>query len=337
MKKYLLSTLFLLVCLLSNGQDNVDSLVAIGIQYHENGAYDLAIEKYEEALEVSPKSPLANYEIALTYMYSQQYEKALEHCDVVLEQKEEYILETYITKGSCLDYLGDTKASVKLFKKAVKKFGDHYLLYYNLGYDYYKMREDEKAEEALISAINLSPGHASSHLLLGFLKADQQKKTQSLLCLHYFLFLEPDSDRSVAAYDLLMEQFGGNVTSDDKEITIYIDESDKNSPFSAADLMISMLEASKNLEENEGKTDEEMFIENTASFFTVLGELKKDKNKGLWWDFYTPLFYAISQSDYMDAYCYYISMGGNQNAGGWVQDNQDKMKAFIKWLEDPAE
>ncbi len=317
-------------------QEKVDSLASIGIQYHENGAYDLAVEKYKEALALDPSSPLVNYEIGLTYMYLKEYEKAVKHCDIVLQQNDKYILETYITKGSCLDYLGETKASVKLFKKGLKKFGEHHLLYYNLAYDYYKMQENKKAEEALTAAINLRPGHSSSHLLLGYLMADQGSKSQSLLCLHYFLFLEPDSERAKAAYDLLMEQFGGNVERNSDtpdEITIYFDPKSADSEFSAADLMISMLEASKSLDKNEGKSEDEMFIENTTSFFTTLGELKKDKSKGLWWEFYVPLFYDIAQSDHMTAYCYYISMAGNQNAGAWLQDNEEQMKNFVDWLE----
>lgn len=337
MKKSLLLLLTIVLSYIGFSQNEIDSLVKIGVQYHDNGAYDLAIEKYQEALAIEPKNPLVNYEIGMTYMYKKEYEKALKHCDVVLEQNELYILETYITKGSCLDYLGKTKESIKLFKKAIKKYGEHHLLYYNLGYDYYKIRDEDKAEDALIKAINIKPSHASSHLLLGYLMADQKLKSQSLLCLHYFLFLEPESDRSSAAYDLLMEQFGGNVKRDENDptqITIYMNDDNMKSDFSAADLMLGMLEASKGLEENEGKSDDEMFIENTTSFFTILGELNDDKNKGLWWDFYVPLFYELSKSEYMDVYCNYISLSGNQNAGAWFKDNGDRVKAFAKWLDE---
>lgn len=320
------------------GQSKVDSLVRMGIQHHDNGAYDLAIEKYQEALKLDPISPLVNYEIAMTYMYKQEYNKAIEHCDIVLQQDDQFILETFITKGSCLDYLGKTDESIKLFKKALKKFGEHHLIYYNLAYDYYKIRDEKKAEEALINAININPNHSSSHLLLGYLMADQSLKTQSILCLHYFLFLEPESDRSAAAYDLLIEQFEGNVekdASDPNQLTIYIDDDNPKSDFSSADLMLGMLEASKSLDKNKDKSEDEMFIENTTSFFKMLGEMNDDKKKGLWWEFYVPLFYDLAQSDYMDVYCYYISLSGNQNAGAWFLDNKDKVTAFANWLDTP--
>jgi hypothetical protein len=336
MKNLFLLSILLLFSVGIKAQNALDSLVSIGIQYHDNGAYELAIEKYQEALEIDPKSPLVNYEIGMTYMYLEEYEKALMHCDVVLEQKELYILETYITKGSCLDYLGQTKESIKLFKKALKKYGQHHLLYYNLGYDYYKIHEDDKAMESLEMAINLRPGHASSHLLLGYLMSDKKLKSQSLVCLYYFLLLEPESERASAAYDLLMEQLGGNVESNGSdEITIFFDPENADSEFSAADLMVSMLEASKSLEENKDKTPDELFIKNTTSFFTILGELKDDKNKGLWWEFYVPLFYDLAQSDHMDTFCYYISLSSNQEAAVWVRDNEDRLKDFANWLSNP--
>lgn len=333
--KYFLLLITTLVFSYSKAQSSsVDSLVNIGIQYHDNGAYDLAIDKYKEAIVLEPKSALANYEIAMTYMYKGEYENALTHCDVVLEQKELYQLETYITKGSCLDYLGKTKESIKLFKKGIKKFGDNHLLYYNLGYNYYKMRDDEKAEEALINGINTNSSHASSHLLLGYLMSDRGLKSQSLLSLHYFLFLEPDTERAGAAYDLLREQFTGNVSEDpeNNEITIYIDPNQKDSDFSAADLMVSMLQASRGLEENEGKTESELFIENTTSFFKVLGELSDDKKKGVWWEFYIPLYYELAQSDHMETYCKFISISTDQEATVWLRDNEAKVKAFAEWL-----
>lgn len=337
MKNFLFLSLFLLGlgCL---AQSSIDSLVSIGIQYHDNGAYNLAAEKYKEALEIDPNSQLVNYELSMTYIYMQEYEKAIEHSDIVLEQKDQYMLEAYMTKGSCLDYMGQTKESIKLFKKAIKKYGKHHLLYYNLAYDYYKIKEDDKAEEALISAIQIEPGHASSHLLLGYLKSDHGLKSQSLLSLHYFLFLEPDSDRAKAAYDLLREQMGGNVEKDPDnpdQITIYMSPGDPKSEFSAADLMISMLEASKGLEENEGKTDEELFVENTTSFFTILGELKEEKSKNFWMNFYVPLFYDLAKSDHMETYCKYISIGSDQEAAVWIRDNSDKLKEFVNWLQEP--
>lgn len=337
MKKTKLIIGFLFLSMVMFGQSQMDSLIHAGVQYHDNGEYKLAIETYKRALEIDPNSAMVNYEIAMTYMYAKEYKKSIAYCDKVIDLDDKYLLQAYIAKGSCLDYQGKTKESIKLLKKGIKKFGDHHLLYYNLAYDYYQNNDYDKAQEALINAINTKPDHASSHLLMGYIMSDLNQKVKSLLCLHYFLFLEPGSERSATAFALLKNQFEGNVTKDADDpthINIMLDPDQMDDEFGAASMMIPMLEASKSLEENEGKSDEEMFIENTKSFFMVLGELKKKKNKGLWWDFYVPFFYALAESENMDTYCYYISQSSNEKAVEWLNGNEKRIEEFAKWLED---
>src|SRR5690554_4710826 len=114
-------------------QSSVEDFVTEGIQYHDKGDYDKAIETYKKALEINPESTLTNYEIALSYFKKGDFKKAIEHSDVVLNQNKDHMIQAYMAKGSALDMLGKTKESIKLFKKAIKKTGGHYLLYYNLG------------------------------------------------------------------------------------------------------------------------------------------------------------------------------------------------------------
>ena len=315
-------------------QNTVADFVEEGIQLHDNGNYDGAIDVYNNALLVEPKSTLVNYEISLSYFMKGDYNKAIEYSNKVIESNSNHLLQAYLTKGSCLDNLGKTKQSIKLFKKGIKKFGYNYLLNYNLALNYYKLKNYKEAEWNVTKAIELNSEHVSSHLLLGYILNETNKKVQSLLSLHYFLFLEPDSKRAEEAFTLLLNNFGGNVTKDkDKPNTINISLLlNDDSQFGAAELMISLLEASKSLEENVGKTDEEMFIENTKSFFTILGELRKRKDKDIYWDFYTPFFYKIAKSDFIETYCYYISQVGNEKSRMWLDSHPSSIEEFGKWL-----
>lgn len=337
MKKQVLIIGLVLISTLIYSQINVDSLVQKGIQCHDNGQFDKAIETYKTALEIEPNSPLINYEIAMTYMYAKDYINSIKHSDKVIDLNDKYILPAYITKGSCLDYMGKTQESIQLFEEGIKKFGDNHLLYYNLGCNYYNLKEYDKAEQALINAIKTKSDHASSHLLLGYLMTNKSQKVQSLLCLHYFLFLEAKSERAKTAYNLLQKQFGGNVERDkDKpdHLNIFVDPNQSENEFGAGNLMISMLEATKSLEENKGKSEDELFIENTTSFFKILGELKKKKNTGLWWDFYVPFFYDIAKSEHIDTYCYYISQSSSDTARDWLKSNETEIYEFNKWLKE---
>ncbi len=337
MKKHFLIFGLLLISTFLYSQISVDSLVEVGIQYHDNGEFIQAIETYKTALEIEPNSPLVNYEIALTYMYSGDYQNAIKHSDKVIKKNDKYLLQAYLVKGSCLDYLGKTKESIKLFKKGIKKFGDDHLLYYNLGYNYYNIKEFDKAEEAFIKAINTKANHASSHLFLGYLMYEKNQRVQSLLSLHFFLLLEPNSERSQNAYNLLQSQLSGGVERNQEEpgkIDIFLSPDQLKSEFGTIDMMITILEASKSLEENEGKSDDQMFIENTTSFFKILGEHKTKENTGFWWDFYVPFFYLIAESEHIDTYCYYISQSTKETAADWLKENEKRVTDFAKWLSE---
>jgi tetratricopeptide (TPR) repeat protein len=337
MKKHFLIFGLLLLSTFLYSQISVDSLVEVGIQYHDNGEFVQAIETYKTALEIEPNSPLVNYEIALTYMYSGDYQNAIKHSDKVIKRNDKYLLQAYLVKGSCLDYLGKTKESIKLFKKGIKKFGDDHLLYYNLGYNYYNIKEFDKAEKAFIKAINTKANHASSHLFLGYLMYEKNQRVQSLLSLHFFLLLEPNSERSQNAYNLLQSQLSGGVEKNQEEpgkIDIFLSPDQLKSEFGTIDMMITILEASKSLEENEGKSDDQMFIENTTSFFKILGEHKTKENTGFWWDFYVPFFYLIAESEHIDTYCYYISQSTKETAVDWLKENEKRVTDFAKWLSE---
>jgi len=330
----LLVVLFLTIQ--SFAQSNIESFVKEGIEYHDSGDYEKAIETYKKALKLDPESALVNYEIALSYFTKGDYKEAIKYSDIVLNQNKDYMLHAYITKGSALDMLGETKESIKLFEKAIKKTKGHYLLYYNLGLNYYKLNDLDNAEENVIRAIENNPNHSSSHLILANIHNQKGNSVQTLLAAHYFLFLEPDTNRSSAAYLMIEENFGGNVSKDSsKPNTINIMLSPNNdSSFGAVELMISLLEASKGIEKNEGKTEDETFIENTESFFKILGELKKKKDKEIWWTFYTTFFYDLAKSEHLETYCKYITQSSNENSKKWLNENENKLIEFDEWLKN---
>lgn len=336
--KHLIYTITLLLFSITvNAQSTIEDYVNEGIKYHDSGDYDKAIETYKKALDIDANSPLVHYEIALSYFHKGDYKEAIAFSDNVLKQKGAYMLQAYLTKGSSLDNLGKTKESIKLFEKAIDVLGADYLLHYNLGLNHYKISAYDDAEEHVIKAIGLNSNHASSHLMLAYIHDKKRNTIQSLMALHYFLFLEPDSGRSPEAYDLLMDKTGGNVTKDaTKPNTINISLSPNNdSQFGAAELMLSLLEASKTTEKNEDKTDDEMFVENTKSFFTVLGELKENNEKAseIWWTFYTPFYYSLAKSEHIETYCKYITQCKNDASKTWLADNDEKLISFDAWLQ----
>jgi len=186
-----------------------------------------------------------------------------------------------------------------------------------------------------ISAILVKPTHGSSHIILSAIMKEKGQRVKSILPLYYFLMLEPNSKRSLINYNSLRNQLGQGVEKkDDKNINVNIPfSSSSSSEFGAAEMMISLLAASKHTEENKDKNDMELFVETNRGIFSVLGELKKD-NTGFWWDIYVTKFYDLVQSDNYEAYSYFISQSTDSELVKiWIAENTEKMQKIIDWLK----
>lgn len=325
----------LFICQAYGQTNELQNYVDQGVKLYDHGDYFGAIEQYKKALQIDKNSPLANYEISSTYFALKEYEKAIEHCDRIISAKSNYVDQAYVLKGSALDLSGKSKEAVKTYVKAIKEFPNNHLLYYNLALTFYNLKEYKDAEVALQNALKIKPSHASSHLLLGYVMSDQGNRVKSLLALYNFLLLEPKGNRAKAANELLdFELKKGVKKENEKSITITISDNKESDEFRAAELMLSLLEASKSLESNEKKTEYELFTDNTKSFFTVLGELKKD-NKGFWWDYYVDFFYSMTNEKHIDAFSYYVTQSKeDEKITSWLEDNKDKVDAFLTWYSN---
>ncbi len=340
MKNLWLIGLIVFIGFSTQAQTELEKIVQEGVSWHEKGEYDKAVQTYKKGLKKYPKSALLNYEIALSYYTQGDFKNCVSYSDKVIKQNDEYLLQAYMSKGSALDNMGQTDESVKVLKEAIKKLGDDYLLHYNLGLNYYKLSDYASAEQHILKAIEDNANHSSSHLILAFVNDEMGNVAKAMLSAYYYLLLEPGSARSIHAYKLIQESFGANVSKDKddpKRINISIPKTEgdeENEDFRAAELMVSMLAASQMTEDSEGKTDEEKFRENTQSFFNILGELNKEKEEDIWWSFYVPLFYEMASSDHLEAFCYYISQSGNEQAVQWLEEHGEALEQFGKWLEE---
>ncbi len=317
-------------------QNDVVSIVEEGIVYHDRGEFDKAIATYETALEIDPKSAMVLYEIGLSYYHKGDYKTAIKYYDKVLDLNNEHLLPATINKGLSLDNMGKSKAAYKLFKKAVNEFKNEPTLHYNLAYQLYKKGEPETAIEELTTAIKLDPVYPTSHLLMGFLQFETNNRVQALLSYHYFLFLNPGSDRARDVFVDINSIMGGNVTIEDgntKSINISL-SADLNSEFSASELLLALLASGISNEENKDLSREDLFIKNTTRFFKHLGEMRENhgNSESIYWNFYIPFFEKLAKSDHMEAYFYHITENINESSAKWIEEHTLEMFAFEKWI-----
>lgn len=326
--------LFLTVNLFGQ-DDKVKELVSQGTELHDQGKYDEAITKYKMALSIDNNSTLANYELSYTYMVTEKYSDAIKYSKKVIEQNSENQHGAYIVLGSSLDMSGKADKAIKAYEEGLIKFPSSNLLNYNLALTSYNQKDYEKAEKAAINAIIAKPKHGSSHVILSAIMQAKGERVMSLLPAYYFLMLEPNSKRSLINYNNLLKQLGQGIerkSGNDINVNIPFSSS-HDSLFGAAEMMVSLLAASRFTDENKGKSDMEFFVETNSGLFSVLGELKKE-NSGFWWDFYVSKFYDLVQSKNLEAFSYYISQSTNsESVNQYIASNPDKIKQLKDWME----
>lgn len=329
--QFLLTFLIISVIHLSQAQDQAATHINKGIALHDSGQYTEAIKEYKEALKISPDSPWANYEMASSYFANGDYSNAIKCADAVIKIKAEFVDQAYILKGSAQDTQKKTADAIKTYKTGIKSYPDSYLLHFNLALTYYNSNDIDNAEKSLINALKCNPEHSSSHLLIAYIQSDKGNRVQSIMAAYNFLLLEPSSNRSKGGYELLMSQWNKGISTDgEKTINIELSAMEKNE-FQAAELSLSLLAASKGIEKNEGKTEAELFAENTDSFFAILGEIKNG-NKGFWWDFYVDFYYEMHNQGHVEAFSYYVSMSSeNEEVVDWLKSNEAKIEEFSDW------
>lgn len=331
--KLLLAGLFLIACFPGHSQsEDVYALVEQGVELHDAGDYQAAIEQYKKALELEPGSDLVNNEIALSYFAAGEYKKSAAHSRKVLDLKQGDLTLAYINYANALDMQGKTKKAIKAYEEGLKEY-DHYLLYFNHSLACFNSGQQEKAEISAINAIQQNTGHASSHLLLSKIMEVKNNRIQAMLPLYFFLLLEPKSERALAEYSTIRNHLGRGVSREGETTINIVVPVSGESDFDAAEMMVSLLKSAENLEENKDKSDLELFADNNDKIFKILGELRKDKT-GLWWEFYVPFFQRLSQEKLTVAFSYYISLSRGEEASTWLNENKAELQRLSAWLGD---
>lgn len=294
---------------------------------HDKGDYEGAIEFFKKALQSDKNSIQANYELASSYLALKDYANTLKYADKVIARNRDFVDQAYILRGSALDLSGKPLEAINTYKLALKKYSKNHSLYYNLALTYYNVKQYKDAEEALQKALKIDQLHASSHLLLGLCMSRQGERIKSILALYNFLLFEPKSKRSASALQTLEDQWKNTAKQKTTTKSLPVIKEDE---FNTATAMLNVLQEANNNESNKNKSAITLFVENTNTIFTILGEEKKGK-KGFWWNFYVDYFYTLANNHHTEALCYYITQSKDDTYDVWLRDNLSKMEALSEW------
>jgi len=356
MKKTILLITFILASftmLLYGQQSEVQKLIREGVTLHDNGEYKEAIEKYNEAMKIDPKSMQAIYETSLSYLALQDFENAVKYSTIVIKSNDKQLSPgAYAVKSEALVAMNRTDDAIKLLQAGLKENGDEYLLHFNMALNYYKKGDAEKAFNHIKKAIDQDKTHSEAFLLYAYLLNDRGLWVQSILSFQMFLLLEPDSRRSKNAFEEMLHTMRIKKKSAPVERSFIQQQMMRNLPDSALlrdDIPPLNTEDGLNrnfvyhainttldsLKNNPAEEDEyTLFKSVNREIMNVLEKESKGTKEGIFWTFYVPFFSHIKESTFYDTFCRYISVSYYPQSWGWWQQNSATASNFVNWFEN---
>lgn len=310
----------------SYAQPSSEKLIRKGVSMHDKGKYQEAIACYKEALKVNPNSMSATYEMALSYLQIKDYENALRNSTKVINANfQPLLVDAYCVKSSALAELNKVEQSITLLNEGLDRCGDEYLLHFNLGLSYFKVRNLKLSLLHLRKAIEIDTTHPSAFLLYSYVLSDSDRWVQSFLSFQFFLLLEPNTERSKDAfgemYDIINQHLDPNsprLTPEDGIDRAKLYEQIKKIRPTATDSI----------------SQYKYFEQASKTIFFTLSQLQNDSRRGLLWDFYVPIYTEILESGYFNTYCKYVSASYFPQSLDWWNANKEEVDKFISWFED---
>jgi Tfp pilus assembly protein PilF len=330
----------ILICwLASEATAQVDSITQAfmrqGIAYSDQGQFDLAIIEFSKAIEREPKSGFIHYELALSYYYKGDLASAVPHAKKAMKEESEHGLQAVILLGSIYDTQGKYKQSIKVFEKGIHRFGDYYLIWYNLGVTAASHDDHARAEEAFEHAVRNKLDHANSHFALARTYLQQERRVEALYPLLFCAMVEPAAERSAAVYQSIQSlfRFGVSREGSDTKIELQMPSTGSRDAFRSAELMMSMLEASRNLEQFQGVDPQEVDREILMQFLNYMGKSGLGTSGTIMHDYYIPFFAQIANGPHATTFHYYIQMSASDAAKQWCDQHVNELEEMFDWLD----
>ena len=99
MKTTFLFTMALLLLTPVFGQSDIEQIVSQGIELHDAGKYQEAVDTYAKALAIDSLNGLVHYEMSLSYFSMKDFEKCLYHSEKTLASDDTRNMVTGVITG----------------------------------------------------------------------------------------------------------------------------------------------------------------------------------------------------------------------------------------------
>lgn len=186
------------------------ALLDQGNKLYDEGKYKQAILFYEDFLVKNPKAYQTRLNIYNCYREMEEYDKAKEQCNLILEKVstdapmgKEMAAKALAGLGECYLKKNDMENAQKYFKQSIETYPDNELIAYNVGEIFFSNQNLDEAVHYFALAKQIKPDWSDAYYKLGLVYLNQADYEKARENLEKFLTLEKDTERAANVKNIL--------------------------------------------------------------------------------------------------------------------------------------
>jgi tetratricopeptide (TPR) repeat protein len=181
-------------------------LKATANTFMRQGDYANAVLILNRCLEKEPTNTSIGKDLALSYFYVQNNEKALEIIKPVLESKDADD-QCFLITGNIYKQLNKSKESEKIFKKGIKLFPERGALYNELGEVQIAANNNKDAIKSWEKGIELDPSYSKNYYNAARFYFASNNNVWCVLYGEIFLNMEPNNPKAIQLKKVIVESY----------------------------------------------------------------------------------------------------------------------------------
>lgn len=332
-----------------------DAALRSGIEFHDQGKFDAAIDVYQGILKQSPDNTMALYELAYSLAEKKDYARSLEVANRGTAYQSEQLPLFYDLLGSTHDSMGEPQKAIDAYKRGIQVVPDASLLYYNMAVTYLEsLNQPDQARLALEQAAALDPTQPTIHLMLGQVFQSNGYSVPGLLAFSTNLIYEPGGPQSLRAYGFFRTILRGGVQSGPSGMqpsgmrdgamrggamampmptsSAKKDEGD----FSDVEAQLAVGQRNLMSQMDAGMPEIQALASQVVALFRQIAARPQSQDRSTFTGrHYLPYFLELQKRGYVEPFLYWaIQRAPVDGVQQWLTANQPKVNEFLTWTRD---
>jgi tetratricopeptide (TPR) repeat protein len=172
------------------GVESAEALLARGMQAHNAGSLDAALELYRKVLERDSANAFAHYNIAQIYNDKGRSAEAQVEYQAALQARPDF-LDARLNLGVALYRQRKFPAAAEIFREVLKTSPRHALALFDLGITLIELGQLDQAIQWLNKSLSEDPKQAPAHYYLGVALARAGQRAKARAALEQAVALNP--------------------------------------------------------------------------------------------------------------------------------------------------